>query len=172
MSNRAIVWHLLCFATCRTGTAPQVWCLLRCLDSALPKNVCSLWVAGSRRQLPHPAGREGKEPAVQSSKYVMWKVSDGRKREMKTSRGEILHMYRREEAVVGTEILSMLQSFRASFGTWVGTRTSLICGKSSLEMSVPLSKLQQECEQRGRFVVLRDEQMDVGVLKRSCLPFN
>jgi len=36
---------------------------------------------------------------------------------MKTSRGEILHMYRREEAVVGTEILSMLQSFRASFGT-------------------------------------------------------
>jgi len=50
--------------------------------------------------------------------------------------------------------------------------TSLICGKSSLELSVPLSKLQQECEQRGRFVVLRDEQMDVGVLKRSCLPFN
>lgn len=147
MSDGAIVWHLLYFGSC----APQDWCLLRCLNSALPTNVSSLWVAGSRRQLPHPAGWEGKEAAVQSSKYVIWKVSDGRKTEMKTSRGKYCK-YKREEAVCGEcRNPQRTAEFQSKLWHLVGMWVSLTSERSSLELSAPLSKLQQECEQRGRF---------------------
>lgn len=87
-----------------------------------------------------------------STWYERWVVEE---REMKTSRGEILCMYKREEALCGECRNPQRAAELQSFGTWVGMWVSLICEGSSLELSAPLSKLWQECKQRGRFCAQR-----------------